>query len=194
MPLKQTLSAMLFTGVFTVLAGSALSVQAAEDAESRVVPSPEEIKKEAQANTKYLAAQALKKAKVILNTYGEFAPFGAGLFQEGQVNFVWAVKPGESTEGINPALVLNAVRTALTTQAKSGRILGSAVVYQYRGSSTDGDAQTQVNVELEYLNGYAEVIAAKYKQGEDGIEYTTSGNQAFESKIFKSPQNAGAGQ
>lgn len=194
MPLKQTLSVLLFTGVFTVLTAGALSVQAAEDAESRVVPSPEEVKKEAQANTKYLAAQALKKAKAILNTYGEFAPFGAGLFQEGQVNFVWAVKPGESTEGINPALVLNAVRTALTSQAKSGRILGSAVVYQYRGSSTDGDAQTQVNVELEYLNGYAEVIAAKYKQGNDGIEYTTSGNQKFESKIFESSLNDGAGQ
>ncbi len=188
MPLNKTLSAMLFTGIFSVFAGGAVSVQA-QDAESQVVPSPEEVKAEAQANTKYLAAQALKKARAILNAYGEFAPFGAGLFQDGEVNYVWAVKPGESTKGINPMLVLNAVRTGLTTQAKSGRILGSAVVYQYQGSSSDGEPQTQINVELEYLNGYAEVIATQYEKGPDGIEFTTSASQQFEPKIFTGDQN-----
>jgi hypothetical protein len=193
MPLNKILSAVLFTGVFSVLAGVAVTAQA-QDAESQVVPSAEEAKEEAQANTKYLAAQALKKAKAVLNTHGEFAPFGAGLFQDGEVNFVWAVKPGESTDGINPVMVLNAVRTALTTQAKTGRILGSAVVYQYRGSGSDGEARTQVNVELEYLNGYAEVIATQYEQGPDGIEYTSSGNQPFEPKIFKGTQSGGNDQ
>ena len=184
MPLKQCLSAILLSGVFTFFAAGAMSVQA-QDAESQVVPTPEEVKAEARANTKYLAAEALKKAKSVLENHGEFAPFGAGLFQEGEVNYVWAVKPVDSTEGINPALVLNAVRTALTTQAKSGRILASAVVYQYRGSSTSGgEVKTQVNVELEYLNGYAEVIATEYEQGADGIEYTTSGSQEFEPRVF----------
>ncbi len=189
MSLKKTLSAMLFTGAFSVLAGGAVSAQA-QDAESQVVPSPEEVRQEAEANTKYLAAQALKKAKTILEVYGEFAPFGAGLFEDGKVNFVWAVKPGESTKGVNPALVLNAVRSALGTQAKTGRILSSAVVYQYRGLSRDGEARTQVNVELEYINGYAEVIATQYEQGPDGIEYTTSGSQTFEPKIFVNANNS----
>lgn len=193
MLLKQTLSAVLFTGVFSFFVGGAVFAQA-QSAESQMMPSPEKAKKEAQANTKYLAAQALKKAKSILNTHGEFAPFGAGLFQEGEVNFVWAVRPGESTDGINPALVLNAVRSALISQAQSGRILASAVVYQYRGSANGGEAPTQVNVELEYLNGYAEVIATEYEEGVDGIEWTDSGNQQFEPRIFKSPENGGSGQ
>lgn len=188
MSLKKTLSAMLFTGAFSVLAGGAASAQA-QDSESLIMPSSEEAKKEAQANTQYLAAQALKKAKAILEAHGEFAPFGAGLFEDGEVNFVWAIKPGESTKGVNPALVLNAVRSALSTQAKTGRILSSAVVYQYRGASPDGEARTQVNVELEYLNGYAEVIATQYEQGPDGIEYTTSGRQSFEPKVFTAPEN-----
>jgi hypothetical protein len=183
MPLKKTLSAVLFSGAISVLAGGAVNVHA-QDAESQVVPSAEDVKEEAQANTKYLAGQALKKAKTVLNTHGEFAPFGAGLFQDGQVNFVWAIKPGESTQGINPALVLNAVRTSLFTQAKTGRILASAVVYQYQGASSEGDAAMQVNVELEYLNGYAEVIATEYVQGADGIEYTTSGRREFDPSIF----------
>jgi len=187
MPLKQSLSALVLTGVLSVLAGGAMSAQA-QDAESQVVPSPEDVRQEAQANTKYLAAEALKKAKMVLDKHGEFAPFGAGLFQEGQINYVWAVKPGESTEGINPALVLNAVRTALKTQARSGRILASAVVYQFRGTPIDGEVRTQVNVELEYLNGYAEVIATEYEQGADGIEYTRSSSQEFEPRIFTIPQ------
>ena len=183
MPLKKTLSAVLFSGAISVLAGGAVNVHA-QDAEPQVMPSPEKAKQEAQANTKYLAAQALKKAKVLLETQGEFAPFGAGLFQDGQVNFIWAIKPGESTEGVNPAFVLNAIRSALTTQAATGRILGSAVVYLYQGATSDGEARMQVNVELEYLNGYAEVVATQYEQGADGIEYTASGNQPFEPKIF----------
>lgn len=193
MPMKQSLSALLFTSFFSFLTVGAASVQA-QDPESQVVPSPEEVKEEAQTNTKYLAAQALKKAKAVLDTHGEFAPFGAGLFQSGEVNFVWAVKPGEKTDDINPALVLNAVRSALGSQAESGRILASAVIYQYRGSASAEDAPSQVNIELEYLNGYAEVIATEYEEGADGIEYTSSGKEQFERKIFQDSENKGSGE
>ena len=182
MTLKQILAAAVFVGC-------AFGAQAQSDLESQVVPSPEEVKEEAQANTKYLAAEALKKAKAILDAHGEFAPFGAGLFQDGEVNYVWAVKPGESTEGINPVLVLNAVRSALGTQAQNGRILASAVVYQFQ-KNADGEVQPQVNVELEYLNGYAEVVATEYEQGADGIEYTKSGNRQYSPKVFTDSQNA----
>ncbi|MDI9245521.1 hypothetical protein [Marinobacter sp. CHS3-4] len=174
--MKQIFAALIF-------AGCVFGVQAQEGTENLVMPSPEEARKEAQANTKYLAAQSLKKAKALLDAYGEFAPFGAGMFQEGEVKYVWAIKPGESTEGVNPVMVLNAVRRALSSQAQAGRILGSAVVYQYQ-KEVDGETQLQINTELEYLNGYAEVIATQYEQGEDGIEYTTSGSQSFEAKVF----------
>jgi hypothetical protein len=182
MPMKQTLSAVFFV----ILSSVVLNASAADKAKSQAVPSPAQVKKEAQANTKYLAAQALKKAKAVLEAYGEFAPFGAGLFQDGEVNYVWAVKPGESTEGVDPMFVLNAVRTALNSQAKTGRILGSAVVYQYRGRSSDGEAQMQINIELEYLNGYAEVIATQYENGPNGIEFTNSATSQYEPKVFTS--------
>ncbi|TGN41570.1 hypothetical protein [Marinobacter confluentis] len=190
MPLNRTLSAMLFTGALFSFGGSAAFAQGAE---SQEVPSPEEVKEEAQANTKYLAAQALKKAKSLMDTYGEFAPFGAGLFQDGEVNFVWAVKPGESTDGLNPILVLNAIRRALNTQAQTGRILGSAVIYQYQRNA-DGEVTPQINIELEYLNGYAEVIATEYEQGGDGIEFTSSARQQFEPKVFVEPNENIAAQ
>jgi hypothetical protein len=190
MPMKQTLSAVLFV----ILSSFVFSASAADETKSQVTPSPEQIKQEAQANTKYLAAQALKKAKAVLEAYGEFAPFGAGLFQDGEVNFVWAVKPGESTEGINPVLVLNAVRSALGTQAKSGRILGSAVVYQYRGTSSNGEPREQINIELEYLNGYAEVIATQYEEGPDGIEFTKSTNSQYEPKVFTDESDSGGAE
>ncbi len=174
------------TFVFAALIGCFFpAVQAAESDESTKAPTPEAVKQEAQANTKYLAANALKKAKAIIDAYGQFAPFGAGLFADGEVKFVWAVKPGESIEGVNPVLVLNTVRKALATQAATGRILASAVVYQYENSSSDnGDGGPQVNVELEYLNGYAEVIGTRYEQSDDGIEYTTSGHRQYEPRIF----------
>jgi hypothetical protein len=185
MPMKQTLSAMLFA----ILVSCIFSVSAADEGRSELMPSSAQAKKEAQGNTKYLAAQALKKAKAVLEAHSEFAPFGAGLFQEGDVNFVWAVKPGESTRGINPVLVLNAVRTALSTQAKTGRILGSAVVYQYKRNSGNGEAQPQINIELEYINGYAEVIATQYEEGPDGIKFTKSGNSQYQPKVFTDQLN-----
>lgn len=176
MPLRQCFAAAIF-------AGCVFGVQAQEGKTDQVMPSPEEIRKEAQANTKYLAAEALKKAKALLESQGEFAPFGAGLFQDGEVNFVWAVKPGESTKGINPVLVLNAVRRALGTQAATGRILASAVIYQYQNTA-EGEVQPQVNVELEYLNGYAEVVATEYEKNAEGIEYTDAGSRRFEPRVF----------
>ena len=190
MPMKQTLSAV----IFVILSSLVINASAADEAKSQVTPSPEQIKQEAQANTKYLAAQALKKAKAVLEAYGEFAPFGAGLFQDGEVNFVCSVKPGESTKGINPVLVLSAVRSALGTQAKPGRILGSAVVYQYRGSSNDGEPREQINIELEYLNGYAEVIATQYEEGPEGIEFTKTTNSQYEPKVFTGYQSRSKAQ
>lgn len=186
MPMKQIFAALLF-------AGCVLGVQAQDGAEGQVMPSSEEAAKEAQANTKYLAAQSLKKAKALLDTYGNFAPFGAGLFPEGEVKYVWAIKPGESTEGVNPLMVLNAVRRALFSQAETGRILGSAVIYRYQ-KQVDGETKPQINIELEYLNGYAEVIATQYVQGDDGIEYTTSGSQTFEPKVFTGLDSGGSAE
>lgn len=188
MQFKQTIFAAL-------IAGCVLGVQAQDSSsgQAQQIPTPEQVKKEARANTKYLAAEALKKAKAILDTHGEFAPFGAGLFPGGDVNFVWALKPGESTKGVDPVVVLNAVRTALTGQAQNGRILGSAVVYQYK-KEHGADSQPQINVEVEYLNGYAEVIGTEYKETDSGIEYTKSGSREYEAVMFTDANNGEAGQ
>lgn len=176
MPMKPMFLVLL-------LAGCVFGVQAQEGVANDGMPSSEKVKEEAKANTKYLASQTLKKAKAVMDAYGEFAPFGAGLFQDGSVNFVWAIKPGESAEGANPVVVLNAVRKVLSTQAENGRILGSAVVYQYQKDTEEG-ARPQINVEVEYINGYAEVIGTEYEQTNEGLQYTQSGSKQFKPRVF----------
>ncbi|MCK7548558.1 hypothetical protein ACFQGA_11125 [Marinobacter koreensis] len=182
----QKLSKVLGAFVFCfscVLASSAVAKD--EEPQKRVITT-QQLASEIQANTRFLAAKSLKKAKSLLETYGDFAPFGAALFPSGKVRFVWAIKPGELDKDVNPVVVLNAVRSALKSQADNGRILGSAVVYKFQPDN-DRDGK-QINVELEYMTGFAEVLGTQYQETADGFEYGEGAVQPYDPVIFKSDE------
>lgn len=170
----------------TVVALGLIGVSSFALAEQSNSPQPtqEQITHEVQGNTRFLAANALDKAKSLLEYYGDFAPFGVALFPNGQIKYVWAVKPGESLENVSAGLVLNSVRTALGSQAMNGRILGSAVVYKFQPSGEE--VPPQVNIELEYFGGYSQVLATRYTKDEDGYQFEDGVFGEFESIVFAS--------
>ncbi len=178
------------TGMFSALAMTCvLGIGPAAVVASETVgqqPTAAQIQQEVEQNLHFLGGHALRKAKALLEHYGDFAPFGAALMPSGDVKFVWAVRPGEDASGINPALVLESVRTALQAQAVNGRILGSAVIYKYLPTSGGAgqSAEPQVNIELEYLNGEAQVLATKYQKSNDGYAYGNAVRGSFESIVF----------
>lgn len=179
------LSAALFTGLFTGLL--AISPVALAQDDARPQPTPEQIAREVQNNTRFIARNALNKAQSLLEYYDDFAPFGLALFPSGQVKYVWAVKPGEPTDGLNGPLVLNSVRSALASQAANGVILGSAVVYKYQPSGEG--TNPQINIELEYFGGFSQVLATHYTKTDQGYEYGEGVFGEFESIVF-APQAA----
>ncbi|QSP93731.1 hypothetical protein LPB19_11025 [Marinobacter salinisoli] len=179
---KNKIPLVLATTLVFSCVGSFVSAE--ESAPKQKVVTGEQLATEIRHNVQFLSGKSLMKAKALLEAYGDFAPFGAGLMPDGSVKYVWAIKPGESTEGINPVLVLNAVRTALRTQADSGRILGSAVIYRF---APDSEQQAnQINIELEYLTGFARVLGTHYQLTEDGYEYTEGAFTAYEPRVFLS--------
>lgn len=179
--MRTTLKRVGTIAICLASAFGSIGYAAQEDTEKRVVTT-DQLAAEIQENTRYLASQSLAKAKSLLEAYGDFAPFGAVLFPSGKVKYVWAVKPGEETEGVNPVLVLNSVRRALKSQADEGRILGSAVVYRFL---PDGKLdQSQINVELEYLTGFAQVLGTQYEETEDGYEFSEGAFKPYEPVIF----------
>lgn len=145
-------------------------------------PTPEQIAAEVRANTQYLLQHVTNKTKGIIEAYDDFAPFGAALMPDGSVRYVWAVPPGEPLMGVNGQLVLNSVRKALTMQAQQGRILGSAVVYDYKPSS-DSNIE-QVNIELEYLGGHAEVVATEYTLSSNGVTFHEGAAKKYSPMVF----------
>jgi len=169
--------------VAAVFASTLISANGAaeEKSEPRVVTA-KQVAMEIQENTRYLAGQSLAKAKSLLEAYGDFAPFGAALFPSGKVKYVWAVKPGEKVEGVNPVLVLNSVRSALKSQADQGRILGSAVVYKFKPKGAE--SSRQINVELEYLTGFAQVLGTQYELTDEGYEYGEGALESYQPVIF----------
>lgn len=155
---------------------------AAEEQSKQKVVTTNQVAMEIQENTRYLASQSLAKAKSLMEAYGDFAPFGAALLPSGNVQYVWAVKPGDDTEGVNPILVLNSVRRALRSQADQGRILGSAVIYKFKPENAV-DAN-QINVELEYLTGFARVLGSHYKRTDEGYKYGEGAFEPYDPLIF----------
>lgn len=176
-----TLSAVLVAGLLAIP-----SITLAQE-EARPQPTPEQIAREVQNNTRFIARHALSKAQSLLEYYGDFAPFGLALFPSGQIKYVWAIKPDEPVENINGPLVLNSVRTALASQASNGIILGSAVVYKYQSSAEGTDPQ--INIELEYFGGFAQVLATHYSKTDEGYEYSEGVFGEFDSIVF-APQTA----
>ncbi|WP_273427035.1 hypothetical protein [Marinobacter sp.] len=156
--------------------------QPALSAEEIQQPTPEQIATEIRANTQYLLQHVTNKTKGIIENHDDFAPFGAALMPDGSVRYVWAVPPGEPLIGVNGQLVLNSVRKALTMQAQQGRILGSAVVYDYKPSK---DSTTeQVNIELEYLGGHAEVVASEYTVSSNGVTFHEGAVKKYAPIVF----------
>ncbi len=145
-------------------------------------PTAEQIAAETQANTQYLLQHVTAKTKGIIENHGDFAPFGAALLPDGSVRYVWAVPPGEPLIGVNGQLVLNSVRKALSMQAGEGRILGSAVIYDYK-PSPDSKIE-QVNIELEYLGGYAEVVATEYTVTASGVTFHEGAAKKYAPMVF----------
>lgn len=179
--MRTTLKRMGTLVIFLISAFGSIGY-AAEEGKEKPAVTTDQLVAEIQENTRYLAGKALAKAKSLLEAYADFAPFGAALFPSGKVKYVWAVKPGEETEGVNPVLVLNSVRRALKSQADEGRILGSAVVYRFLPEGKQD--QSQINVELEYLTGFAQVLGTQYEQTVDGYEYSEGAFKPYEPVIF----------
>ncbi|SFM55026.1 hypothetical protein [Marinobacter zhejiangensis] len=177
--------------ICSVVAASLFSVSSmalAQQEDAPAQPTAEQIAQEVQGNTRFIAQNALSKAKSLLEYYGDFAPFGLALFPNGDIKYVWAVRPGEEVENLNAPLVLNTVRTALGTQAQAGRILGSAVVYKYQAT---GDAEEpQINIELEYLGGFSQVLATRYTETDEGYQYSEGVFGSFNPIVF-AENNAG---
>lgn len=166
-------------GVAAMAVGISQPAFSAEDIKQ---PTPEQIATEIRANTQYLLQHVTSKTKNIIENYDDFAPFGAALMPDGSVRYVWAVPPGEPLIGVNGQLVLNSVRKALSMQAQEGRILGSAVVYDYK-PSPDSEID-QVNIELEYLGGHAEVVATEYTLSSSGVTFHEGAAKKYSPMVF----------
>lgn len=144
------------------------------------------IQKEAEQNLDYLMSKVIDKTKDLLRKQGEFYPFGAVLLNKGVVKFIWAV-PKEKVEGrkLNPTAALSGVRRTLIAQAKGNRILGGATVYNYKNK--EGKVVgSQINIELEYLNGYSIIRAIEYNVNveDKSISFGKAVEQQIEAKIF----------
>jgi len=171
------IAAALISGIFLLAASLSAKAEASEEPIS-----PEQLAREIQINTQFLAGKSLAKAKTLLEAYDDFAPFGAALLPNGEVKFVWAIKPGELATPETVKLVLNSIRRALRAQADEGRILGSAVIYRHRPNG--GGKTEQVNMELEYLTGFAQVLATKYGMVDGKVQYEKGATKPYEPLIF----------
>ncbi|MCP5205904.1 MAG: hypothetical protein H7A01_01755 [Hahellaceae bacterium] len=135
---------------------------------------------EAEANLKYLLGHALQKSKVLQETHGDFAPYGAALFPDGAVKYVWLAKPGEAIN--DPALSLPFIRQALNNQALAKQIIGSAVIYKYQKK---GQKIPQLTVELEYMTGLSMAFATEMIVDHNNtISWGNNSNGPLVPKVF----------
>lgn len=174
----RLLLSVIMVFVAVLVSRTAFSEEDVLAAENKQAATPEEIKAEEDKNTSFLLGHILKKAKSLEDTYTDFAPFGAGLFPNGVVRYVWLVKPGETVK--DPVEAITIVRQALASQAEGGVLLASAVAYKY-GSKE----QPQINVELEYATGYSAIVGTKFtKDNDNKMVYGAAAKQDFKSYVF----------
>ncbi len=135
---------------------------------------------QARTNTEYLLVKALDKTKFLQKQYGKFFTYGAALFPDGSVKFVWYGKPDGGVTHSNNAIPF--IRRVLQKQAESGRIIASAVVYELHRDNTE---QAQLNVELEYYSGLAEVFSAEFNiKDNNQIHWGRNVRKNYEGRIF----------
>lgn len=142
-------------------------------------------REEVDKNINYLTREVAEKSRQLLQQYGQFPPFGAALFPDSTVKYAWT-KANEEGRQVDAVKALTALRSTLRQQTRVSDVLATAVVYPYvRNADSGGDeAQRQINMELEYINGDAVVRAIQYtlKQGE--VEFGASGEQEIEPFVF----------
>ncbi|MFT7186010.1 MAG: hypothetical protein ACI84K_001400 [Pseudohongiellaceae bacterium] len=131
-------------------------VLADEEYESSADLHVELAREETRDNLKHLLGVVIEKTSVLQATYGDFSPYGAALFKDGSIKYVWYAKPGQIVK--EPAKSIPLIRGALQSQALSGKIVGSAVVYKVKQTE---QGLPQLNVELEYQTGLALAYASE---------------------------------
>jgi hypothetical protein len=131
-------------------------VLADEEYESSADLNVELAREETRVNLKHLLGVVIEKTSSLQAAYGDFSPYGAALFKDGGVKYVWYAKPGQIVN--EPAKSIPLIRGALQSQALSGKIVGSAVVYKVKKSE---QGLPQLNVELEYQTGLALAYASE---------------------------------
>ena len=142
-------------------------------------------REETRANTQYILGNVLKKSAALQEEYGDFAPFGVGLFKDGSIKYVWYAKPGETVK--KPAQSIPLIRRALQAQAVSEKIVGSAVVYKYQKELKQA---LQLNVELEYQTGLALAYASEMRiDANNKVEWGESSQVNFEPRVFVMPED-----
>ena len=137
-------------------------------------------REETRDNLKYLLGEVLDKTSTLQATYGDFSPYGAALFKNGSVKYVWYAKPGQVVK--EPAKSIPLIRRALQSQVLSGKIVGSAVVYKFK---KDDKGPVQLNVEMEYQTGLALGYAVEMKLDADNKVVWGESQQAnFQPRVF----------
>lgn len=153
----------------------------AQDLESQVKQKQDQAAaQESRTNLKYLLGNVLQKSKALQDTYGDFSPYGAALFRDGSVKYVWYAKPGEVAK--NSDKIIPLIWQTLNSQVNTGQIAGVAVAYKFKKAS---DNQMYLGVELEYQTGFAESFAAEILNGPDNkLEWGNSNVAKAEPKLF----------
>jgi len=151
-----------------------------EDYEPSVDLNIELAREETRENLKYLLGAVLKKTTSLQEGYGDFSPYGAALFKDGSVKYVWYAKPGQIIS--EPAKSIPLIRRALQSQVMSGKIVGSAVVYKAQKETKDS---LQLNVELEYQTGLALAYASEMNiSAENKVSWGENRQVNFEPRVF----------
>jgi len=156
------------------------TASASEDNNPKVKLNIERAKQETLVNMQYLLGNVLEKSKVLQEAHGDFSPYGAALFLDGSVKYVWYAKPGQTVK--NPAKSLPIIRQALQTQAQSEKIVGSAIIYKL---NKDGQKRPRLTIELEYQTGLAVAFVTEiFIDADNKIVWGDNAQTNFEPRVF----------
>lgn len=166
--------------IISITLASFSFVGANEDYEASSDLNVELAREETRENLQYLLGLVIKKTSNLHAKYGDFSPYGAALFKDGSVKYVWYAKPGEMVK--EPAKSIPLIRRALHAQALEGKIVGSAVVYKYQQTEQES---LQLNVELEYQTGLALAYASEMTLSKNNeIVWGDNKQVNFEPRVF----------
>lgn len=171
------------SGVCAVALLSMFSVSvSADSASEKEVEFTPEVQEVAINNINYLMKESLVKAKEQLTLVGTVYPFGAALFGNGKVRYIWVGK-GEKRMPPSP-IALTSVREALHANALNGKIVASAVYYVIDPSEQDPNAKMRLVTELEHLPGIGLARAIEYYSENGEIKYGRAVEKEMAPKVF----------